>query len=95
MKRYTFRIDEKEDRDITDLLDSIPKPLRGMYIKFALRLGINREKDKDILALPNLCEPYFRFELVKEGLRHLIKAQGQPQTLATPVNELQAFGTED
>lgn len=92
MKRYTFKTDEKKDRDINYLLDSIPKTLRGHFIKDALRLGIDREKDKDIYqGLPNLAKPHCRFELVKEGLRQLMKSQGQTQAQATPVNELSSF----
>jgi hypothetical protein len=92
MKKYIFKIDEKEDRDIIDMLASIQQPFRGKFIKDALRLGIDKEKDTDIdRGLPNLAKPYCRFELVKEGLRQLMKSQAQTQVQATPINELQPF----
>ncbi len=88
MKKYIFKIDEKEDRDIIDMLISIPQPFRGIFIKDALRLGLDQEKDKDIYwGLPNLAKPYCRFELVKEGLRQLMKSQEQPTAHTERVHE--------
>ena len=80
MKRFNFTIDEMKDMDIVEMLNSVPKPLRGMYLKDALRLGIDREKDKDICeGLPDLGKPYCRYGIVRDALRHFIRLQEQTQ----------------
>lgn len=76
IRKFTFRIDVREDCDIAYVLDRIPQSLRGSYFKLVIRLGLNNEVDTDIYdGLPDLCDPYMRFELVKAGLRCLIQSR--------------------
>jgi len=49
-----------------------------MYIRNALRLDLDKAKDKDIIqGLPEIDSPFRRYNLVKEGLRLLIRSQTQ------------------
>lgn len=75
-KRYYFWVDEETEWDIAALLGDISRPMRGAYIKDALRLGIDPERDKDLCQmLPDLMKPYCRYELVKAALREWLKSQ--------------------
>ncbi|HRR40437.1 MAG TPA: hypothetical protein P5244_04290 [Syntrophales bacterium] len=76
MKRYIIRLNTDEDQDIIAMIDGVPKPHRGLFIREALRLGIDREKDRDICeGLPSLAKSYCRFDLVKEALRLYISTR--------------------
>ncbi len=76
MKRYIIRLNENEDQDIIAMIDGVPKPHRGLFIKEALRLGIDKDKDRDICdGLPSLTKSYCRFDLVKEALRLYIRSR--------------------
>ena len=95
MKRCIIMMDEEKDKDIVDMLKLIPKTHRGLYIKEALRLGIDEGKDADIhQGLPNLAKPCYRHELVKEGLRQLIKVKKGKTVISNDTDdELAAFTT--
>ena len=78
MRKIVLTLDEEDDRDLIDLLDSISRMFRGMYIKSALRLDLDKDKDMDIIkGLPALDSPHRRYDLVKEGLRLLIQTRAE------------------
>jgi|GEM_PF-1394928 Arc/MetJ-type ribon-helix-helix transcriptional regulator len=78
MRRFILKLNENDDADLIEMIESVPRPFRGMYIKNALRLDLDKAKDKDIIqGLPAIDSPFRRYDLVKEALRLLIRSQTQ------------------
>ena len=79
-KRICFALDADEDKDTLRVLEQIPKCLRGSFIKVALSLDINVEKDKDILeSYPDFLNNPMRYEIIK-GLLRKHNGQGEGKT---------------
>ncbi|HOK07917.1 MAG TPA: hypothetical protein PK659_09300 [Methanothrix sp.] len=82
MKRYYFKLNEEKDKDLIELIESIPRPFRGHFIIDSLRLGLDPIKDNHILEiLPDLQKPYLRLSMVKKALEQFGKS------VATPLKE--------
>ncbi len=45
-KKYRIYVDLEKDRDIYEKLESIPRPLRGEFIRMAIRRFMEEESEK-------------------------------------------------
>ena len=45
-KKYRIYVDPEKDRDIYEKLESIPRPLRGEFIRMAIKRFMEEENEK-------------------------------------------------
>jgi len=83
-KRICFTLDTKSDKTVLDMLELIPQCMRGSFIKVAILMDIDPEKDKGIFQrYPNFLNNPFRYEIVKSLL------------MKTPTGDLDIVETPD
>jgi predicted metal-dependent RNase len=71
-KRICFTLDTEKDMDVLTVLEEVPRCLRGSFIKVAITMDINTQRDEEILKMyPNFLTDPMRYKIVK----HLLKQQ--------------------
>ena len=68
-KRICFTLDTEKDKNVLNMLEQIPQCMRGSFIKIALLMDIDPEKDKAIFQrYPDFPNNPFRYRIVKSLL---------------------------
>ncbi len=69
-KKLCFTLDTEQDKALVDMLEEIPACLRGPFIKIAIMMDMDPDKDKDIFEkYPDFLKNPMRFEIVKDLLK--------------------------
>jgi len=72
-KRICFTLDTEKDKDALTVLEEIPQCLRGSFIKVAITMDIDTQRDEEILKMyPDFLSNPMRYKIVKR----LLKQQG-------------------